>query len=1044
MVGLAIYRQAPSPRWELFYSHRKVLSLGDYSLSKNLFVLYFMGFSRGFEIEVEEMLRKVQKNRRNHLVFLIVICMGAILWGGLYYISSLRSKLMEQAVHNVLTVTTQQQQAFDNFLSGDRERIHSFAEYLAKSNSNDTEAIGKWLNTFGDIDALYSVIDLKTGQVYNNKEDKVYQMRDDELQVYRGFSGSGIRNPYQEPKSDDMMFGYYERFTFADGVSGLIQKSYECSKVSEDFSLSFYNDQGLAYVVNHKGDILLRSVGMLGDHLYDNIFDILAGHNGEQEKIDDFIDSLKQEKTGSIIFTGNKEDFVYTYVPVENAEKWYLVSVVRKSAITAETDAILQNSLMAVGFLFATLAVCVIFIFFNWRINRDIKEKDLEIAYQEQFFDIFATYLANNTDDIYMMIDVVEKQVEYISPNAERILGISIKNITTGEQFLSEAVYPSGARIDFDELYKLEPDMSLRNISEEWKNPKTDEHKCFQISVYCTLVQNKRKIIVYISDRTKERIIQDTLTEALQIAQVANNAKSTFLSSVSHDIRTPMNAIIGFIGLLQDEVDNPDHVREYTKQIDAASQHLLGLINDVLDMNKIENGSTTLHYSEVNLADIIDEINTIIRPQTKAKNQTFEILSSSVIHEYVQADKLRINQILMNLLSNAVKYTPEGGNIQMRLDELPQVDDNYSRIRFLISDTGIGISEEFQKVIFEPFARENNEIIHQIQGTGLGMAITKSLVDLMNGTIQVESQPGKGSVFTVELELPISKKEEDSEFWTRYNIGKMIVADDDDETCRNIVKAMEKTGVTVDYATDGESAVRMMRTAREEGDPYHLILLDWKMPNLDGLETAHLIRKNYSEKIPILILTAYDWEEIEKEAKEIGVNHFMPKPFFITTFKEVIRQVMGKKKTVRLETESMVVKGKHILVVDDIEANRLVLIKILSSLGAVCDEACNGQEALDKFEEFSSSAYDLIFMDIQMPVMDGYAATRAIRSSTHPSAKTLPIIAMTANAFVEDIRMAIESGMNAHITKPVHIDKLKGTIQEVFDKQMQKKGGDEP
>lgn len=982
------------------------------------------------------MLKKIQQNRRTHFSLLIVICMGIILCEGFYYISSLRSKLMEQAVHNVLTVTTQQQQAFDTFLAGDRERLHSFAQYLAKSGSNDTEAIQHWMNTFNNVDAFYSVIDLETGRFYNNKTYEIRQMEDDELTRYRGLPESGVRSPYKGLYSDDMMFGYYERFTFANGVSALIEKSYDCSKVSKAFSLSFYNDQGLAYVVNHKGDILLRSVGMLGDHLYNNITDILAVHNDndKQEKIDDFIEALACEETGSMIFTGNDEEFVYTYVPVENAEKWYLVSVVRKSAITAQADAILQNSLMAIGFLFATLAICIIFIFFNRRTNRDIKEKDLEIAYQEQFFDIFSTYLANNTDDIYMMIDAVSRQVEYISPNAERILGIPIQNITAGEKFLSEAVYTSGEKIDFDELYKLEPDMSLRDISEEWLNPRTDEHKSFQIGVYCTVVQNKRKIIIYISDRTKERATQDTLTEALQIAQVANNAKSTFLSSVSHDIRTPMNAIIGFIALLQEEAENPDHVREYTKQIDAASQHLLGLINDVLDMNKIENGSTTLTLMEVELAEIIDEINTIIRPQTKAKNQTFEIFSSSAIHEHIQADKLRINQILMNLLSNAVKYTPEGGNIQLRLDELPQVDDNYSRIRFTVSDTGIGISEQFLKIIFEPFARENSQIIRQIQGTGLGMAITKSLVDLMGGTIKVESQLGKGSVFTVELEFRICEKEDDPRFWTRYGIGKMIVADDSEETCLNILKAMEKTGVTVDYATDGESAIEMMRAARKEGAPYQLILLDWKMPDLDGMETARLIRKKYSEKIPILLFTAYDWEEIEKEAEEIGVDNFISKPFFMTNFKEVIQRVMGRKKKDRTEMDSMELKGKHILVVDDIEANRLVLVKILSSLGAHCDEACNGQEALDKFMNASSGDYDLIFMDVQMPVLDGYAATKAIRNSNHPSAKTLPIIAMTANAFVEDIRAAIEAGMNAHIAKPIHLDKLKDTIQEVFNK----------
>ncbi len=986
--------------------------------------------------------KKVQKNQRTYLGVLIVICMGIILWGGVYYISSLRSKLMAQAVHNVLTVTMQQQQALDSFISEDRERIHSFAQYLAQTDSDNIEYIRQWLNAFVDVDAFYSVINLETGCFYGNKSYEIYHMGDEELALYRGLSGSGVRNPYTGLYSDDTMFGYFECFTFADGARGLIQKSYDCNKVSETFSLSFYNDQGLAYVVSHNGDILLRSVGMLGDHYYDNIFDILAGHHGEQEKIDNLIEALDHEETGIVTFTGKEEEFVYTYVPVENAEKWYLVSVVRESAITAEADAILQNSLIAVGFLFAVLTVCAVFIFLIWRTNRDIKKKDLEIAYQEQLFDIFATYLANNTDDIYMMIDAAGRQAEYISPNAERVLGIPAKNVTVGENFLSGAVYASGEAVALDDLYELEPGKSLRTLSEEWLNPRTEEHKYFLISVYCTLVQNARKIIVYISDRTKERATQDTLTEALQIAQVANNAKSTFLSSISHDIRTPMNAITGFIALLQDEAENPGHVREYAQRIDAASQHLLGLINDVLDMNKIENGSATLHFTEVDIADIIDEINTIIRPQARAKDQTFEIFSSSVIHEHLQADKLRINQILINLLSNAVKYTPEGGKIQMRLDELPQVDDNYSSIRFIVSDNGMGMSEEYLKVIFDPFTREDTEIVHQIQGTGLGMAITKNLVDLMGGTIKVESQPGKGSKFTVKLELRISKKEDDPRFFTRYGIGKMIVADDEEETCLNIVKAMEKTGVTVDYATDGESAVQMMRAARKEGDPYHLILLDWKMPNLDGLETARLIRRNYSEKIPILLFTAYDWGEIEKEAEEIGVSHFMPKPFFMSTFKDAIRRVMGRQKKVMSEAGSMAVKGKHILVVDDIEANRLVLVKILSSLGAECDEACNGQEAFDKFMDSSSGDYDLIFMDVQMPVMDGYAATRAIRSSNHPSARTLPIIAMTANAFVEDIRAAIESEMDAHIAKPIQLDKLKDTIQEVFDKRKQQEMGE--
>ncbi len=983
------------------------------------------------------MLKKIQKNQSIRLGLLIVVCMGIILAGGFRYISSLRVKLTEQAVHNVLAVTQQQQQALDNFISGDQERLHSFAKYLAQGDSSDQEYIQHWLNTFSHVDAFYSVIDLKTGHYYNNKTYEVYQMSSEELEAYRELSGSGVRNTYTGLYTDDTMFGYYESFTFDDGVSGLIQKSYDGSKISKTFSLSFYNDQGLAYVVNRRGDILLRSEGMLGERLYDNIFDIVAGHNDEQAKIDDFIEALDHEETGSIIFSGQEGEFVYTYVPVESVEEWYLVSVVRKSAITAEADAILQNSLMVFGLLFVVLALCAIFSLLIWRVNRDIKAKDFEIAYQEQVFDIFAMYLANNTDDIYMMVNAADKHVEYISPNAERILGIPAKNIIDNPEFFSEAVYESGEKLNPEDMYQLEPGMSLETMSEEWRNPSTNESKIFRISMYGALVQEERKVVIYISDRTRECAVQNTLTEALQIAQVANDAKSTFLSSVSHDIRTPMNAIIGFVGLLQEEADNPEHVRDYVKRIDAASQHLLGLINDVLDLNKIENGSATLNISEVNLADIIDEINAIIRPQTREKNQTFEIFSSSVIHEHVQADKLRINQILINLLSNAVKYTPEDGNIQLRMEELSQVDDNYTHIRFTVSDNGIGMSEEYLKVIFDPFTRENREIIRRIQGTGLGMAITKSLVDLMGGTISVWSKSGEGSVFTVDLELYISKKEDDPEFWARYGVGKMIVADDDEGVCLNIVKAMENTGVVVEYATDGEEAVRLMRTAREQGDPYNLILLDWRMPDLDGLQTARLIRKNYSKKIPILLFTAYDWTEIEKEAEEIGIVHFMPKPFFMTTFKDVIQRIMGGQKETRVAVDCTAIIGKQILVVDDIEENQLLLMKVLSSLGAVCDVACNGQEAVDKFMDSLPGTYDMILMDVQMPVLDGYAATRAIRESSHPSAKTLPIVAMTANAFVDDIREAIESGMDAHIAKPIQLDKLKNTLQEVFDKRKQ-------
>ena len=573
---------------------------------------------------------------------------------------------------------------------------------------------------------------------------------------------------------------------------------------------------------------------------------------------------------------------------------------------------------------------------------------------------------------------------------------------------------------------------SLPETCDIWTTPLSEQEAAFRFRRWQLIYQD---IAVNIE---QERKAQDTLTEALKMAQVANKAKSTFLSSVSHDIRTPMNAIMGFITLLKEEADNPEHVKEYTQKISAASQHLLGLINDVLDMNKIESGSSVLNISELNLAEIIEDLNTIIRPQAKAKGQTFEIYATSLTYEHLMGDKLRINQILMNILSNAVKYTQSGGKIEMRVNELPQVDKSYSRIQFTVRDNGQGMSEAYQKVIFDPFTREQETAWNQLQGTGLGMAITKSLVGLMGGSIRVDSKLGKGSTFTVELELRIQEREDDPKFWERHGIVRMLVADDDEDICRDIMKKMDGTGVVTQFATGGAQAVDMIHTARKKGEPYDLILLDWKMPELDGLETARLIRENCPGKVPVLLFTAYDWGEIQQEATEVGVEHFMAKPFFMTNFKDTIQRMKGAGKTSSPADEGKsVVEGRRILVVDDIDVNRMILVKIMTTLGANCDIAVDGQDALDKFKASQPGEYDLILMDIQMPILNGYESTRAIRASGHPSAQSVAIIAMTANAFVNDVRNALEAGMDAHLAKPIVLDQLKSTIQEVLARKGQ-------
>ena len=570
------------------------------------------------------------------------------------------------------------------------------------------------------------------------------------------------------------------------------------------------------------------------------------------------------------------------------------------------------------------------------------------------------------------------------------------------------------------ERFKLTADQ-LAQVTDLWVMPMTEDELRFRFLRW----QQTRKL----SYDYRNAADQESTD------QMANKAKNAFFGSISHDIRTPVNAIMGITTLLRREAGDRERVLEYTKQIEAYSHHLLSLINDVLDMDRLENGTTTLNLSELRLADIIDEINAIIRPQAQAREQTFEIRTSSLTHEHLVGDPLRINQILINILSNAVKYTQKGGLITMTVTELPQAAPGHSRVRFAVTDNGQGMSEAYQGLIFEPFSREKNAADNQARGTGLGMAITKNLVDLMGGSIQVESRPGQGSTFTVELELRVEEKEQDPRFWEEHSIRRMLVADDDEYVCRSVLASMSETGVKVEYTTRGAAAAKMIRQGWEKGSPYDLLLLDWKMPELDGLETARLIRaQKDSGKLPILLFTAYDWSDIKEEALEVGISHFLPKPFFMASFQDAIRRVMagrGKQQAAPPSPKD-VLRGKHVLVVDDIEVNRMILTKILASFGAKCDTAENGQIAVNKFLSSAPGDIDLIMMDIQMPVMDGYTATRTIRASDHPSAQSIPVVAITANALVEDVRAALKAGMDAHIAKPVVVDKLIASLREVF------------
>lgn len=543
-------------------------------------------------------------------------------------------------------------------------------------------------------------------------------------------------------------------------------------------------------------------------------------------------------------------------------------------------------------------------------------------------------------------------------------------------------------------------------------------------------------------EREAEREIHNKrLAEALHAAQIASNSKTMFLSNMSHDIRTPMNAVLGFTTLLAKDADNPDKVREYTKKITASGQHLLSLINDILDVSKIESGKVVLTVEEFTLNDLVSSVDAIIRPMAKGRGQKFHVEVMGVKHEYLMGDETRVNQILINLLSNAVKYTPEGGNIWFRIIGLKQRSSQYEHIKIEVEDDGYGMTPEYLETIFDAFTRAENSTTNKVQGTGLGMAITKNIVELMGGTINVTSEINKGSLFRVDLEFRIPEGQVDKQFWKENEISRILVIDSNVEDSKDIQVLMEDTGVLVDVAFNVENALQIMHGSKATKEDYNMILIEWDTIAADGAQIIGKIREAVSDTVPILLITDYDAEDMENvlQSENTGI---LQKPFFVAAFREKITEMRaGQKETsVSNEIEGGNLEGLHFLAAEDNEINAEILSEILSMEGASCEIAENGQLALERFINSTEGEFDAILMDVQMPVMNGYEATRAIRALKRKDAGEIPIIAMTANAFAEDEKEALSAGMDVHLAKPIDMELLKKVIREYTQKNVQKEG----
>lgn len=665
------------------------------------------------------------------------------------------------------------------------------------------------------------------------------------------------------------------------------------------------------------------------------------------------------------------------------------------------------------------------------------KEYDADIlkAFSQSYF---AGILVNVREDRYEVLHLaswmrhISKEGSY-TEFLEEMLNDSIMQDYQGQ--LREKLDPSYIKktLNEDELTEID-----RSYYIDYKVIREEQRRWCRASVVIVDLcddGSPNHVLVLFKDITKQKEkdmeYQRTLKEAYQLAERANQAKTTFLNNMSHDIRTPMNAIIGFTSLAATHIDEKERLKDYLSKIMTSSNHLLSLINDVLDMSRIESGKVKIEESPCSIPIVIHDLRNILQTDIKAKRLDFLIDTVDVVDENVICDKLRLNQILLNCMSNAMKYTKAGGTVGFRIIQKGHAPEGFADYDFVVKDNGIGMSEEFAEHIFEPFTREETSTVSRIPGTGLGMAITKNIVDMMGGTIKVKSELGVGSEFTISLRFKTTQQNSKRGVIKELNGFRALVADDSMDSCASVEKMLRTIGLRSEWTTSGKEAIFRAKYASQENDPFQVYIIDWLMPDMNGIEVVRRIRMEIGDEVPIIILTAYDWADIEQEAREAGVTAFCAKPLFVSELYDVLqnasRPVKTKDKTI-LEVEAF--KGKEILLVEDVELNREIAETILTEAGFHVNSVEDGKQAVDYMESEKGNMIDLILMDVMMPVMDGYEATQKIRQLEDKTKADIPIIAMTANAFEEDAKAAIEAGMNAHMAKPIRIESLYEIIEQ--------------
>ena len=809
-------------------------------------------------------------------------------------------------------------------------------------------------------------------------------------------------------------------------------------------AIAYYNDTVLSaidnsafegtshnYVVYPDGRVVLDSEadGENGseESVYNFLAELRSSSNLSDKAFDALSDDFAQGRDGSKMLTlhGTRYYLVYENTGIQD---WIMLSLVPVSVVNASMDTLWHRTVEIVTAIACLLMVLLIALIVH-RSRDALRRRDTEILYKDELF----TRLSRNVDDVFFMLDAETSRTDYVSPNIERLLGVPLKQVQQDIRAL-RALHPKDSP-DHDKNFLAGIQCGEQS---EWNadfaHQQNGERRWFHIVAMGSEVAGRTKYILVMSDRTADRKINQALSEAVAAAEAASRAKSTFLSNMSHDIRTPMNAIIGFTTLAVSNIDNQERVKDYLTKTLSSSRHLLALINDILDMSRIESGKLQLEETEVNLAEMLHDIKTIVGGQVHAKQLELYMDALDVTDEDVYCDRTRMGQILLNLLSNAIKFTPAGGTVSVRVRQLAGTMRDCAQYEFRVRDNGIGMSPEFAQKIFEPFERERTSTVSRIQGTGLGMAITRNIVEMMGGTIKVQTEKNRGTEFIICLPLRVQTGTRREEKIAELAGLKALVVDDDFNTCDSVAKLLTRVGMRAEWTLSGREAVLRARQSIELGDPCRAYIIDWRLPDMNGIEVTRQIR-SLNDDTPIIILTAYDWSDIEVEAKAAGVTAFCSKPMFLSDLRDTLLTAIGHKQTEVqdiLPGKNADFRGRHILLVEDNELNREIAVAILHEYGFLVDTAENGAVAVEKIRTSDPGRYDLVLMDVQMPVMDGCTATRRIRALKDPARAAVPIVAMTANVFEEERKRAFDCGMNGFLSKPIVIEELIDALRDLI------------